>query len=428
MLKWFVAFAAALTLTVAGAQPQTASAIPENIRTHLVAGGVNLQFGFYNVDDYQPHMFDSELPTIAALGAGHVRIPLSFETLFTSSGGMLEARYQDVIAFVALARANNLVTIIDIHNTRFKNPGGDWNEDYMVGLDQAAVRRRHTTALTTLAARLYADNISRDWFVIQPANEPIYGNNPTVWFDYQRTLLPAIRVACPDCVVFAMANDWQGIDALMQYVNPSVAPYNDPLLVFDVHFYEPINASHCGYLDLASSQCNASERQYPGYVTTWRGRELWDITRLRQLINPLFDWSRQYGVTVHFSEIGTFVYMRDRQRYLTDLTNIIRAGGAGFSVYDWQTYNFGIAPSGANRDYTLADALFNPSAATPQPTATATRRPTNTPAPLATNTAAATPTRRATRTPVPTAVPTAQATPGAVCAPIATNVSICISQ
>lgn len=368
--------------------------IPANIRQALLRGGVNLQFNFYDVDTYNPRAFDAELPLIAAAGAGHVRIPISMDIVEQGTSGNLRPdRAADIVGFIQRAQAVGLVTIVDIHNTGQKLPNGTWNEDYMGGLRQASVRTRHISLLSQLAAYL-GTNADTNWFVLQPANEPIFGSDPQVWYNHQARLLPAMRAACANCVFFAMANDWQGVEATIWNIDPSKAPYNDRKLIFDIHEYEPMSLTHCQYPGRPN---NCPGLTWPGTYETWRGTHYWDRAKLESLLRDLFAWRDRHGVVIHFSEIGTTASLAESTRaaYLGDLTGILRDNGAGYTLYEWHR-NFGI-----KQHPQVVRAVF-PSGA-PLPTLTATIRPTNTPA--ATRTPTPTPTLAPSATPSPTNLP-----------------------
>jgi len=313
--------------------------IPENIRQSLLAGGVNLQFGFYDSDNFDPEQFDDELPLIAEAGARHVRLPISMDVLERDQTGRLRSdRFSDLKRFVELAQSYGLVTIIDVHNTGMRECDGcPWTDNYMWGIADSSVRQRHMSLLLALVTELYRSGLDRDWFVVQPANEPIFSANPGDWYEYQAELLSELRLECPDCVYFAMAHDWQSIAATVDNFQP---PFDDPLLIYDVHFYEPLSLTHCAYPGQANT-CGGLE--YPGTYETWRGEELWDRAKIEETFQPLIDWRDQYGTTVHFSEVGTADALAEdvRAAYLGDVTSIMRTNGFGYTIYEWHR-NFGI--------------------------------------------------------------------------------------
>jgi hypothetical protein len=334
------------------------SSIPNNIRQSLAAGGVNLTFSFYDVDTYNPNGFDAELPLIAAAGARHVRIPISLDIIEQGTSGVLrQDRYQDIVNFVNRARGYGLVTIIDIHNTNQKRPDGYWNEDYMGGLRDEGVRVRHLSLMTEFVRKLYQDNVDRSWFVFQPANEPIFvWGDQDVWYNHQAALLPAMRQACPDCVFFAMAHDWQGVEATYRNIDPTRAPFNDPNLIFDVHFYDPITLTHCAY---PGQPNNCAGLQWPSTFSTWRGDQFWDRNFIASLLQPLWEWRDRYGVFVHFSEFGTTAMLAENVRaaYVGDMANLFRQNSAGYTLYDWS------GTFGTKQHPSVVRAAFSPPAA-----------------------------------------------------------------
>ncbi|MCC6613098.1 MAG: cellulase family glycosylhydrolase [Anaerolineae bacterium] len=315
------------------------SPIPENIRQSLLAGGVNLQFGFYDTDNYEPESFDEELPLIAEAGARHVRLPISMDILERDQTGRLRSdRFADVKRFVELAQSYGLLTIIDVHNTGLRECDGcPWTENYMWGVDVPSVRERHTSLMVALVTELYRSGLDRDWFVVQPANEPIFSSNPGDWYAYQAELLGEMRQECPDCVFFAMAHDWQSIQATVDNLNP---PLDDPLLIYDVHFYEPLALTHCAF---PGQENTCLGLEYPGTFTSWRGEEYWDKAKIEETFQPLVNWRDQYGVMVHFSEVGTADLLAEdvRAHYLGDVVSTLREDGFGYSIFEWHR-NFGV--------------------------------------------------------------------------------------
>lgn len=378
----------------------TPSNIPATIINGLRGGGVNLVFGWYNTDSPQLHEFDDDLPVIAAAGGGHVRLPMSMDMIENGTSGTLRAdRWAELKSFVNLAKSYGLVTIIDNHNTGLRSsPGGDWEEDYMWGIRISSVRARHLSLMQDLAAHIYAE-LDRNWIVFSVANEPIYTSDANVWYSYLPTVTQAVRAACPDCVINAVANDWQGVDATVSYLNPSISWW-DSRVIADVHFYDPLPLTHCSY----PGQTNTCPgKTWPGTYTDWRGTLYWDKARLESLLNPLWSWASTYGVFVHFSEMGTTGDLADSVQgaYLEDLIDIFRAHNAGWTCYEWDK-NFGIANLPRSREACLnRDGGGSPPVATN--TTVPTAGPTPTPTDTKTPTLTYTPSPTFTSTPVGTA-------------------------
>lgn len=322
------------------------SAIPQTILNGLRKGGTALVFYWWDYHIYDPHGFDADLPIIKQKGGGHVRLTISMNTIEQgTSGHVNEARWQDLINFVNLAKSNGLVTIIDIHDTGLEIPGtNEWTDDYMQGLRNSATKARHLSLLTDVAGRIYRD-MDRNWVVLQPANEPIFGSDPNVWYNYQNQLIPAIRNACPDCVVFAMANDWQSAESTYYNLNPSNSSWWDARVIADVHFYDPLELTHCNPRPGASDNCGG--KTWPGTYSDWDGSHLYNKSYLESKLAQLWQWKSQHNQQIiHFSEIGTGAALVDSVKgpYLADLTSILAAHGASWSCWEWDQ-NFGMYPN-----------------------------------------------------------------------------------
>jgi hypothetical protein len=396
--------------------------VPANITTALQKGGFNLQFGWYDSTNPKLNDFDNDLPIIASYGAGHVRLPISMDTIENGTTGIVrDDRLNALIDFINKAKANGLVTIVDIHNTGIRECSGcDWTENYMWGISDSAIRARHLSVTTDLIKKLYQNNVDRNWFVFQPANEPIFRTDPGTWYNYQPTLIKSLRSACPDCVIFAMANDWQGLEATVYNIKPSLSDWYDSRIIFDVHWYEPINLTHCSY---PGSPNNCPGKTWPGTYSTWRGTLTWDKNKLNELMSPLWSWKNQYNVKVHFSEIGTAADLDDNVRaaYLTDLTSLLATNNIGWTCYEWKQ-NFGVwsESAGVPKAPKSLSSCINKNiiTASPSPTTTPTPSPTITPTPKPSpsaespsSTPSPTPTLAPTITPTGTPQPTSTPTP-----------------
>lgn len=328
-----------------GPSVATGAGIPATILNGLREGGVNLVFGWYVPEDFQPNQFDADLPVIKAKGGGHVRLVISMDVLEDGeSGALRQDRWQELKAFVGRAKAAGLVTIIDNHNTGLHNPDGTWTENYMGRLDDAGVRARHVSLMSALAAKIYQE-LDRGWVILQPANEPIDG---TFWYSHQDVLMPALRKSCPDCVLFALAHNWQTVGTTIWSLKPSQTSWWDSRMIVDLHLYVPLALTHCSYPGQPNT-CGG--KQWPGIYTDWlpaSGTQfsgLWNKELLESELGKLWQWQASHGdVPLHFSEIGTTAALDDapRSAYLTDLISILAARGVGWSCYEW-SQNFGIA-------------------------------------------------------------------------------------
>lgn len=357
---------------------------PARIQEAYRAGGVALVFGCYNSDSPNLDEFDSELPLIAATGARHVRLTCSMDVLENGTTGKVRTdRYAKVLEFVNLAWSYGLLTTVDVHNTGMREPGNsNWTDNYMWGVTNPSVAARHTSLVVDLLSKL-AQDVPHDRFVFQPANEPIDQSN---WYTYQQSYFPQLRAVCSDCTIMVMARDWQGLEETVYSLN--LAPFNGPIIV-DVHFYEPIDMTHCSYPGSAN-RCGG--QQYPGTHTTWRGTIYYDIAWLRNHFNLLKNWANSNNVFINMGEFGSTADLAGdvQARYFADLATIFRENFWGYTAYEWY-HNFGIKqnPSAVSALFSGQPNPVSPTPGvtlTPIPTITATPSITLTPVPGVTST------------------------------------------
>lgn len=310
------------------------NAIPVGIKDALLAGGTNTSFHFYDWNETKITAAKLEVPKMAAAGARHVRILLSQNSIEDGTSGKLkEDRYQAVLAFGLLVKQRGMLPIFDVHNTGIAEPGSpDWTDNYMWGIAVPAVRTRHLSLLTEFARRLGQEDALRDFYILTSANEPIYdgGDYPakSVWYNYQKQLIPAMRSACPDGVFTVVANDWNGIEATIYDLSRNM-PFWDERMIIDCHFYEPMPLTHT---DQGESPV------YPGDIPTWRTNR-WDASVIDGIIKPLADWRDKDArhPFVFFSEFGTNRHCdRDSRRlYTKDVVGAFRKYGFGYTIYTW---------------------------------------------------------------------------------------------
>ncbi|NTV30964.1 cellulase family glycosylhydrolase [candidate division WWE3 bacterium] len=364
------------------------SNIPSTILNGLREGGVNLVFGWWDPHGYAPTEFDDDLPIIKAKGGGHIRLPVSSDLIEEGTTGKVkESTWQELKTFIEKAKSNGLVTVIDLHHLgvfsldyyQGKSTDTSWT-DFMDKIRYTDWAARHISLSEDIAKHINRD-LDKSWVVFQPANEPIFtGNNePQIWYNHQNKLIPAIRRGCSDCTIFIMSHSWQSIGATVDNMNFSQMQWWDNKMIIDMHYYSPLDLTHCGY---TSSTNNCAGKQWPGTYTGWTtfGTEhngTWDKTFLEREFKRVWDYQQKNpGVVVHFSEIGTHSGLEDitRSAYLRDVTSILSANGVGWSCWEWDK-NFGII----NHPKTIEACLGTTGmSVSPYPTSQASITPTPT--------------------------------------------------
>lgn len=299
--------------------------------------GVNLAFSFWcDQSCINFTRFNSQLPQIAAAGFTHVRMPITFTYIENGSGGVNMTTAAALKTFLDLARASNLAVIVDVHDTSIQD---SWNGDYMAKIANATFRTRHINFWRAFATWLN-QNTDPEWVFIQPANEPIFWETPSIWYNHQAQLLPAIRAAAPNHTIFVIPHEWQGIEALVWGLQN---PVSDRNVIYDIHTYAPLDFTHqCQAFMGTQNICN---NPYPGNYQIWNGTTVYyDRARLRSEFLLAVNWANQHNVRLHVSEWGTSsgAPADSRRRYMSDMASIFREFNIGHSVWEWSD-NFGIA-------------------------------------------------------------------------------------
>jgi hypothetical protein len=298
--------------------------------------GVNLAFSFWcDQSCINFTRFNTQLPTIAAAGFTHVRLPITFTYIENGSGGVNMTTAAALKTFLDLARTANLAVIVDVHDTGIED---SWGGDYMAKIANATFRTRHINFWRAFAGWLNS-NSDPEWVFIQPANEPIFGSNPAIWYDHQAQLLPVIRAAAPNHTLFVIPHNWQGIEALVWGLQ---RPVSDRNVIYDVHYYAPMGFTHqCSPHVGTQNDC---DNVYPGSYALWdNSMVMYDRARLRSEISQASDWARTHNVRLHMSEMGVAIGAPadSRRRYFADIRSVLSELNIGFSVWEWGD-NFGI--------------------------------------------------------------------------------------
>jgi endoglucanase len=336
--------------------------------------GVNLAFSFWcDQSCINFTRFNSQLPQIAAAGFTHVRLPITFTFIENGSGGINMTTAAALKTFLDQARAANLAVIVDVHDTGIED---SWGGDYMAKIANASFRTRHLNFWRAFAGWLNT-NSNPEWVFIQPANEPIFWETPSIWYNHQTQLLPIIRAAAPNHTIFVIPHEWQGIEALVWGLQRPVADRN---VIYDVHYYAPLGFTHqCQAFTGTENDC---DNAYPGTYPIWDNSMVYfDRARLRRDIQLAADWARTHNVRLHMSEWGVSIGAPadSRNRYFADMRSVLSEFNIGFSVWEWAD-NFGISTSPS----AIAALTGGGTTPTPTPTTRPTATPTATPMPQAT--------------------------------------------
>ncbi len=319
----------------------------EKLRRGLNAGG-------WFRGTYQPdYISDGMLDTLKALGLGHLRIAIGAANLFDPAQperlNPLGLNHLDAIINRVISR--QIAVIVEPHDAT----GALWSDPKYV--------ERFARFWRYLAAHLSA--YDPDLVFLEVANEPsaAYAHE---WYALQPTILRAMRLGAPRHTLIANANqrvtpdNWDQVASLLP-----MEPVDDPNVVYNFHFYAPLNFTHQGASwgwegwgplhDLPyPSSPEACEAVLPNIDASARGYarqycdERWDRSRLERTLQPAFDWASAHGVPLTVNEFGVyraFAPPESRLNYLRDVREILEANHVGWTMWSYSE-GFGLTIDG----------------------------------------------------------------------------------
>jgi endoglucanase len=301
-----------------------------------------------------------------AEGFDHIRLPVGWH-FYCGPGpdfAIASDIYEQVNSRVALALAEGLAVMIDVHHFE------EFTSDPPAHLDQFY-------AIWEQLAVHYADAPSN--VVFELLNEPRDAATTTVMNPIFAEAIRRIRVTNPNRTLFIGTGDFNGISEL----NHLLLPDDDLNLIATVHTYDPFLFTHQG-LDWAGDDAAAIDGiQFPGPpseplaippgVSQWAANWIHDYNSLPTERNPggpagfrgalafARQWSDHYGRPVHIGEFGAFstIDAASRVAYYTAMRQALDELELGWAIWDWNAgfrywHNDGPEPSG------LREALFPP--------------------------------------------------------------------
>lgn len=149
-------------------------------------------------------------------------------------------------------------------------------------------------------------------------NEPIEGTVGRDCMDWQQLVTAAargVRRRDPEHAIIVEPEPGGGVEALAGF-----EPLPLPGVVYSVHMYTPHTFTHQGVHGAPVGV------RYPGVID---GKP-WDKERLRQMLQPVRDWQRDYGVAMYIGEFSAIRWAPDESacRYLKDCIEL-------FEEYQW---------------------------------------------------------------------------------------------
>ena len=326
-----------------GADLRTAFARAQHLKR-----GINASEWFAQSADYSAARTDrytdaQDIALMAKLGFDHVRLSIDavpLEQYPRGKDGLNAEFLARLDRAVDTMLAQGLAVQIDLH------PEDSYKQQLRTSND--AVDR-----LTMLWRRLASHYATRDpervFFEI--LNEPEV-NDAYRWAGIQARLAAAIRDAAPRHTIIATGPNYSGIADLL-----TLHPLSDGNVIYNFHFYEPIQFTHQGAGWGVPWWSYTHEIPYP--VTEGSMEELlkqvpdpanrfelerywldhWDARRIRLTIDEAAAWGQANNVPLICNEFGAYRDFSDpisRVNWIQDVRTALEADGIGWTMWDYR--------------------------------------------------------------------------------------------
>jgi endoglucanase len=325
-------------------------------RMDRLTQGINTAHWFaqteLTADNFQNRIQPEDIQLIKQIGFRHIRLPLDPTVLFNEDDPAQLNPENLIYVDTALDRilAADLAVIVDLHpRSQFKRRLYD-EEGFVEVVG---------TFWRSLAQHL--SSRSPNQVFLEVMNEPAT-RDPQDWYTIQEQLLAEMRVGAPDHTLIASANlrvedDWDTIAALQQ-----ITPVEDPNVVYNFHFYQPMSFTHQGADWGEDTWEHFRNVPYPAtpeaiaailpdienetarnWLTDY-GEERWNIAKLEESLQRAAEWGRSHQVHVTCNEFG--VYRRaappeGRGAWLQDVRSLLEQYQMGWAMWEYDA-GFGV--------------------------------------------------------------------------------------
>jgi aryl-phospho-beta-D-glucosidase BglC (GH1 family) len=236
--------------------------------------------------------------------------------------------------------ANGMAVEIDLH------PEDSWKQQLRTSNEQVD---RMTSLWRRLAAH-YADR-DPDRIFFEILNEPEV-SDPYRWSGIQARVAAAIREVAPRQTIIATGPNYSAIMDLLR-----MHPLADGNVIYNFHFYEPIEFTHQGAGWGAGWWTYTHDIPYPATEASMEAAlklvpeaadraelerywlDHWDAKRMRTMVDEAAAWGKSNGVPLLCNEFGVYRVHSDpqsRMRWLHDFRTALEADGIGWTMWDYR--------------------------------------------------------------------------------------------
>lgn len=274
--------------------------------------------------------------------ANHVRWPLLWDSVSYSPADNADLKAYDAWLEKAIARLDQLLPVceqvglkvlIDLHTP----PGG---RDHKTLYYRMFEEKRFQDAFLQLWKKIahhYQGNMTIWGYDL--LNEPAEGYVASPLLDWQPLALQAAQnIRKIDQQHAIIVESYWGDPAQLS----KFAPLSVPGMVYSVHMYNPMHFTHQGIYG------NPTGVSYPGKIDG----KYWDKQQLRQVLQPVVDYQKKYGVPIYIGEFSAVRWSPDNgsYKYLRDVIDIFEENSWSWAYHAFREWNGWSVEHGSNRN------------------------------------------------------------------------------
>lgn len=302
-----------------------------------------------------------EFRDLREMGFRHIRLPVDFYSiqLNPATGEASPSRLELLRKQVVEINKAGLFVVLDLHLQEEPKKSLAANPRELVKFENF---------WREIAGEL--NTISPDKIAFEVLNEPVGDAN--TWWSQQDKLLRIIREIAPQHTIIVSAVRWSNPDELIKQ-----EPYNDPNVVYNIHYYEPFVFTHQGTGYTWEFLPRVTGLEYPVVSDNVRRikagvNSSWGQQELEKYLNgpmgydghlltfkKVRNWARRHQAKVVCNEFGVckrYVGAPSRHRWIEDTRMALEDSGIHWTMWEYRSW-FGITDVDSPKNKVDPDAL-----------------------------------------------------------------------
>ena len=318
--------------------------------------GINLG-GWFSQCDHTKDRYDNfikrdDIKKIKSWGLDHIRLPIDYELLETSSGEIIESGYQRIGSVIEICRAVGLNMILDLHKTC----GYSFDENYKEKgfFYDPALQERFYVLWERIAKRFGDDE---DIVAFELLNEVTEKSYCDIWNKVSNECIRRIRKIAPTVKILVGGYYNNSVEA----VKDLDLPY-DKNIIYNFHCYEPLIFTHQGAhwiptmdtsfrmkFDVPYSEMDKGSKRYlTQAITGFEGfdpEEHLTPAYFEKIFEEAVKVAEERDVPLYCGEYGVidFVDPEDILKWYKTINPVFEKYGIGRACWTYRSMSFGIS-------------------------------------------------------------------------------------